>query len=78
MYIRHHYAARMVLTIAVAPGFLNQTKKVEIRAQRRTLLLVQHHSPHSFLFNLVPTSYISHKRTIPDYEKGTWTSQVLS
>ncbi|MBE0342353.1 hypothetical protein E4V51_16135 [Paenibacillus sp. 28ISP30-2] len=43
---------RMVLPIAVAPGFLNQAKKVEIRAQRRTLSLAQHHSAHSVLVQL--------------------------
>ncbi|MEC0232913.1 hypothetical protein P4H71_00905 [Paenibacillus kribbensis] len=42
----------MVLPIAVVPGFLNQAKKVEIRAQRRTLSLVQHHSAHFVLVQL--------------------------
>ncbi|ALP36069.1 hypothetical protein ASL14_07695 [Paenibacillus sp. IHB B 3084] len=43
----------MVLPIAVAPGFLESVLKVEIRAQRRTLALVQHHSAHFVLVQLV-------------------------
>ncbi|WP_342416793.1 helix-turn-helix transcriptional regulator [Paenibacillus sp. FSL R10-2782] len=60
----------MVLPIAVAPGFLNQAKKVEIRAQRRTLSLVQHHSAHFVLVQLGADFLQVSQTTYSRYENG--------